>query len=399
MALPQVARIDQQLDPSLWGVARSSSSFLEVEALLTAACTEGNKRLQRGAISYSGDSKKNERFVVEVLRAVAPTVGIRPDSIKHLGGRAFPDVVIEGTRIGIELKGSQRGGAITGNSIYSGSMVEELEKVYLLFWIDDRSPKLGFRDYFDCVFDAKVTHSPRFALQVDLPEGGSMFGKGSKQLGFEAADWLSGDSEYVERIVVEIRRRALEREEIPWWVVADSDEMGAVEIDSHGGLGGLRSLNGIGRAASFSLQKTLFLGFPEVLSGGSAAHSIAIGWAISQKSVIINRDVFSAGGKRAIGLSHLGVNPKLPGVFSNCAEKIARDARVSLRDLSSIGGTNFTNPSQVIQRFESALRKGKILDNLYDQLSTHERAKITPRALNTAVIDHLVAQVDPSTLS
>lgn len=377
-------------------MARPSSPFQKVEALLTAACAEGNKRLQRGAVSYSGDSKKNERFVVDVLKAVARTVGIPPDSIKHLGGRAFPDVLVDGTRIGIELKGSQRGGTIIGNSINSESMVEDLEKVYLLFWIDDRSPKLGFRDYFDCVFDAKVTHFPRFALQVDLPKGKSMFGRGSKQLGFEAADWLSGDSEYVERIVVEIRRRALERDEIPWWV--DADEMGAVEFDSHGGLGGLRSLKGIGRAASLSLQKTLFLGFPEVLSGGSAAHSMAIGWAISQKSVIVNRDVFSAGGKRAIGLSHLGVNPKLPGVFRNCAKKIALDARVSLRDLSSIGGTTFTNPSQVIQRFESTLRKENVLDNLFDQLSTHARARVTPRALKTAVIDHLVAQVDPNTL-
>ena len=377
-------------------MARKSDSETRVDALLSAACAAGNDRINRNGISYSNDSKKNERFVVEVLRSVAPSVGIPADSIKHLGGRAFPDVLIEGMRVGVELKGSLRGGAITGNSIYSGSMVEDLDKVYLLYWIDDRKPKLGYRDYFDCVFDAKVTHFPRFALQVDLPKGESMFGRGSKQLGFEAADWLSGDSEYVERIVVEIRRRALERDEIPWWV--DADEMGAVEFDSHGGLGGLRSLKGIGRAASLSLQKTLFLGFPEVLSGGSAAHSMAIGWAISQKSVIVNRDVFSAGGKRAIGLSHLGVNPKLPGVFRNCAKKIALDARVSLRDLSSIGGTTFTNPSQVIQRFESTLRKENVLDNLFDKLSTHARARVTPRALKTAVIDHLVAQVDPNTL-
>lgn len=269
-----------------------------VEALLTAACDEGNKRLGLSGASYSNDSKKNERFIVEVLKDVAPAVGIRAESITHLGGKSFPDVVVEGTRVGIELKGSLKGGVITGNSIFSGSMVDDLEKVYLLFWIDDRTPKLGFRDYFDCVFDAKVTHSPRFALQVDLPPGQSMFGMGSNQLGFEAADWLSGDAKYVEKIVVEIRRKALERDEIPWWVAPDADGTGAVELDGIGGFGGLRSLRGIGRDASFSLQKTLFLGFPEVLSGGSAAHSIAIGWAISQKSVIINRDVFSAGGKR-----------------------------------------------------------------------------------------------------
>jgi len=278
-------------------------------------------------------------------------------------------------------------------------MVEDLDKVYLLYWIDDRKPKLGYRDYFDCVFDAKVTHSPRFALQVDLPLGESMFGKGSKQLGFEARDWLTGESKYVEKIVVEIRRRALEREEIPWWVVPEVEGMSAVEIDSLGGLGGLRSLKGIGREASFSLQKTLFLGFPQVLSGGSAAHSIAIGWAISQKSVIINRDVFSAGGKRAIRLTPLGISPKLPGVISNCAAMLARGANVSLRDLSSIGGTLFTSPDQVVKRFESALKKGDILDRLFEHLSTKEKLRVKRAALKTAVSDYLVSQIDLSTLS
>ena len=377
---------------------KSLAATKKVEALLTAACKEGNSRLGHHGIGYSDDSKKNERFIVEVLKSVAPSVGIKAASIKHLGGKAFPDVLIEGTRIGVELKGSLRGGAITGNSIYSSSMVENLDKVYMLFWINDRTPKLGFRDYFDCVFDAKVTHSPRFALRVDLPTGESMFGSGSKQLGFEAADWLSGDAKYVERIVLEIRRRALERDEIPWWVVADNDGMSAIEIDSHGGLGGIRSLRGIGREASFSLQKTLFLGFPEVLSGGSAAHSIAIGWAISQKSVIINRDVFSAGGKRTVSLSHPRIKPKLPGVVSNCADKLACDATVSLQDLSSIGGTRFTSASQVVRRFESALRKGNLLDHLFEHLTATEKSKVKRRAFVNAVTDYLVEQIDPSTL-
>ena len=127
-------------------MARKSDSETKVDALLSAACAAGNDQINRNRISYSNDSKKNERFVVEVLKSVAPSVGIPADSIKHLGGRAFPDVLIEGMRVGVELKGSLRGGAITGNSIYSGSMVEDLDKVYLLYWIDDRKPKLGYRD-------------------------------------------------------------------------------------------------------------------------------------------------------------------------------------------------------------------------------------------------------------
>lgn len=370
----------------------------KVEALLTAACKEGNDRLSHHRIAYSDDSKKNERFIVEVLKSVAPSMGFAADSIKYLGGKSFPDVLIEGTRMGIELKGSLKGGAITGNSIYSGSMVEDLDKIYMLFWINNRTPKLGFRDYFDCVFDAKVTHSPRFALRIDLPAGESMFGTGSKQLGFEASDWLSGDSKYVERIVLEIRRRALERNEIPWWVVSDADGMSAIEIDSNAGLGGIRSLKGIGREASFSLQKTLFLGFPEVLSGGSTAHSIAIGWAISQKSVIVNRDVFSAGGKRMVPLSHLGIKPKLPGVVSKCADKLASDAKVSLKDLSSIGGTLFTSPGQVVRRYESAIRKNNLLVHLFEHLTAAEKRRVTKRALVGAVSDYLISKIDPRTL-
>ena len=379
-------------------MSHKSDSEARVDALLSAACEEGNNRLNRHKIPYSNDSKKNERFVVDVLKSIAPSVGIPADSVKHLGGKAFPDVLIEGQRIGIELKGSLRGGTITGNSIYSGSMVEDLDKVYLLYWIDDRIPKLGYRDYFDCVFDAKVTHSPRFALQVDLPIGESMFGTGSNQLGFEARDWLTGESKYAEKIVVEIRRRALEREEIPWWVVPEVDGMSAVEIDSSGGLGGLRSLKGVGRNASFSLQKTLFLGFPEVLSGGSAAHSIAIGWAISQKSVIINRDVFSAGGKRAIMLRELGINPKLPAVVGKCAEKLGCNASVSLKDLSSIGGTAFSSADQVVRRFDAALRKGKTLNHLYDHLSPAAKSKVDRSCLVEAVTDYLVSQIDPRTI-
>jgi hypothetical protein len=372
-----------------------------VEQLLTTACLEGNRRLSRGSVSYSDNSAKNEKFVVDLLVSAAPSVGIDPAAIHHVGGKSFPDVHIVGSNIGIELKGSQKGGAITGNSIFSGTMVEDLEKVFLLYWIDDRTPKLGYRDYFDCVFDAKVTHSPRFALQVDLPPGKSMFGKGSDQLGFEASDWLTGEGKYVDQIVVEIRRRALERKEIPWWVVAESQEQLAFEADrerSGGGMGGLRYLRGMERTASFSLQKTLFLGFPEVLSGGAAAHSIAIGWAISQKSTIINRDVFSAGGKASIGLAgHIG-KLTLPAVVSKCAAALRRDVRVSLAELSSIHGVALPTPETAIKRFKSRLREDNVLDHLYDYLSPSKKKKVGKQQLRDAVIDALADEIDPSTL-
>jgi hypothetical protein len=372
-----------------------------VEALLEAACAEGNRRLNRGTVNYSSNSNKNEEFVVDLLISAAPSVGIDPAAIHHLGGKSFPDVHIVGSNIGIELKGSQKGGAITGNSIFSGTMVEDLEKVFLLYWIDDRKPKLGYRDYFDCVFDAKVTHSPRFALQVDLPNGKSMFGKGSGQLGFEASDWLTGEEEFVDRIVVEIRRRALERKEIPWWVVTESNEQLAVEADREGnvgGMGGLRYLRGMERSASFSLQKTLFLGFPEVLSGGAAAHSIAIGWAISQKSTIINRDVFSAGGKVAIGLTPPIGRVTLPAVVSKCAAALRRDVRVSLAELSNIHAATLSTPAAAIRKFESRLKERGVLDHLYEHLPHAKKHHTSMSQFRDAIVESLVDSINPSTL-
>lgn len=376
----------------------SKISHEHVEQMLQSACDEGNRRLKNGEAKYSDISSRNEDFMVSALHFGAQQVGLKPDLISHLGGKAFPDVHILGSQIGIELKGSRRGGAITGNSIFSGSMVDNLKKVFLFYWIDDREPKLGFRDYFDCVFDAKVTHSPRFALQVDLPEDGSMFGDQAGQLGFTAADWLSGEKRYVDKIVREIRQRALERDEIPWWVYPDSGEGLSIEPDVADGFGGLRNLKQIGSDLSCSIQKTLFLGFPEVLSGGKAAHSNAIGWAISRKSAIVGRDVFSAGGKRDVNLGGGIGTVTLPAVVHKCSMALHKSCAVSLADLSEIHGQEFSKPENVIANFAAKITGNESLEYLHEHLSVSKRRIVNPKAFVSALAKYLVSQIDPQTL-
>jgi len=369
----------------------------DVEAILEGACGEGNLKLNRKEFSYSEDSSKNEKFMVSLLEHAAEQRGFSKDLVNHLAGKSFPDVHLKGSSIGIELKGSRKGGTITGNSIFAGSMVENLNKVYLFYWIDDRKPRLGFRDYFDCVFDAKVTHSPRFALQVDLPVEDSMFGNRSDQLGFVAADWLSGDKKYVEGILSEIRRRALARDEIPWWVQSETGEGLAFQADSGEGFGGIRQLSNLEPAERYSLYKTLFLGFPEILFGGSAAHANAIGWAISRKSVIVGRDAFSAGGQKEVDLGgRIGV-VKLPAVVQRCASALERNVLVSLADLSEIVGFKVTSKA-VIGRFESKLRGSDRLSYLYEYLHSSKRRTVTIGQFSDAVADFLVEQLESTSI-
>lgn len=368
-----------------------------VEAILKDACDDGNKKLRRKEASYSEDSHKNEKFMVSLLEAAARRQGFPRDAINHLAGKSFPDVHLKGSRIGIELKGSRKGGTITGNSIFAGSMVENLSKVYLFYWIDDREPQLGFRDYFECVFDAKVTHSPRFALQVDLPIEESMFGAQSGQLGFTAEDWLSGEKKYVESILAEIRRRALDRDEIPWWVQSESGEGLAFQADVGEGLGGIRQLSSLEDVERYSLYKTLFLGFPEILSGGSAAHANATGWAISRKSVIVGRDAFSAGGQKEVDLGGpIGV-VRLPAVVQRCASALERNVLVSLADLSEIIGVKLTSRTAVT-RFNSSLRGHDRLSYLYEYLPAPKRSKVKVRQFTDAVAEFLVDRIDAKSL-
>lgn len=101
----------------------------------------------------------------------------------------------------------------------------------------------------------------------------------------------------------------------------------------------------------------------------------------------------------AIRLRDIGINPKLPGVVGNCAEKLGCDAGISLKDLSSIGGTAFNSADQIVRRFDAALRKGKTLNHLYDHLSAVEKSKVDRSTLIAAVTDYLVSQIDPRTIA
>lgn len=369
-----------------------------IESLLDATCEEGNRRIQRNKVTYSSRSDVNEKFVVQVMRDVSGSVGVDRSSVVHFGGRAFPDVHIDGTHVGIELKGSQSGGSLVGNSIFASTMVPGISKVFLLYWIDDRTPKLGFRDYFDCVFDAKVTHSPRFVLDVDLPSPECMFGSGQNQIGFSSSDFLHDQGRYSVEIVREIRRRALDRNEIPWWVFNDDvgDSLPAEDLRARPS--GLRYLGDMDRFTSYAIQKTLFLGFPEVLSGGRDSHYNAIGWAISQKSTIINRDVFSAGGRHLADLGLPSGPVELPAVIGKCASAFGRDARISLWDMRQICGPGIDSGAAALKRFTTLIREANYLSHLHDELPPGLRRSLTRTSLAKRVLDYLVDHLDVRTL-
>lgn len=130
-------------------------------------------------------------------------------------------------------------------------------------------------------------------------------------------------------------------------------------------LGGLCYLSDIeDKNESFAIQKTLFLGFPEVFAGGRDSHYPAIGWCISRKAVIINRDVFSAGGQRAISLQDKMLDLSLPAVMTKATTALSRECPVLLSDLSEIYGQPIKNAKTAIDLFRAELLTSRVLDML-----------------------------------
>lgn len=130
-------------------------------------------------------------------------------------------------------------------------------------------------------------------------------------------------------------------------------------------LGGLCYLSDIeDKDDSFAIQKTLFLGFPGVFAGGRDAHCEAIGWCISRKAVIVNRDVFSAGGQKNVSLVGTSLNLSLPGVVTKAMTALQRNCPVSLADLSEIHSCKVKSPESAIQLFKEILMTHGVLDDL-----------------------------------
>ena len=96
--------------------------------------------------------------------------------IQLISGKRFPDIVIEGHHIGLEVKKVTSDTWKTiGNSVEEGTRVSDLEQVYLLFAKLGGEIAFKWRRYEECLSGAVVTHSPRYEIDMGLPEGRTLF--------------------------------------------------------------------------------------------------------------------------------------------------------------------------------------------------------------------------------
>lgn len=378
----------------------SLSSVGDVERVLERVTDLAASAIRVGELVYV-DGSANERALFSLIQKACSIEGFDPKSAELVSGHKFPDVVFSEARIGVELKGHRKGDRILGNSIMGSTpSIENPTAIYLLAW-NDFEKRVVWRDYFECVVGAEVTHSPRFVLKPTCSADESLFGKGSNQIG-DASEICLGENGFrSEVILARMRAKALAEGNIPWWITPADD--------------GVEGLNGPAMSQMAIVKyskldpllerpaflKTMIVGFPEILGKSQSKFDSALVWGLTRKSVLITRDAFTAGGKFAVSIPQVCSREDLlvPQVFITARNLLSGPYKVSSIDISEIWGL----------RLEFSASIGAHLKMLISQsgVSAHARSilhrdcecsTLSEEEFSIRISDWLLASFDPQTI-
>lgn len=284
------------------------ASLKEVEELIKETIS---KIKSESDLSKKQGGEKFEEYVVEVMKKCAETEDI---SVSQTGKQTFPDIVIDGT-YGVEVKYSKsKKWQSTGNSIFEGTLRDGVtDQIFLLFGKEDGTKiDVRYKKYEDVLADIKVTHSPRFYIDMDVKEEDTILHK--IDLGYD--EFKSMSSKVKSNKIKEFVRTTLKEGEELWWLDSEEDEDIAPKVKQ------LKSLKASERDEMLSECMVLF---PEIFTfkGGNKYQRTAV-YLLKKYQIVSSslRDNFSAKGKFDIVIN--GKQYKLPRIY----EKLFENARL-----------------------------------------------------------------------
>lgn len=128
---------------------------------------------------YNGFESLVSSLLTDLVKEISPIVG-NIDYKVHFGHH-FPDIdiIINSEKYGLELKSrNQLNWTTNGNSVFESITNEGYTDIYLLFGALDKNNKsycVKYAPYWRVLSDIKVTHSPRFFINMDLEENNGVF--------------------------------------------------------------------------------------------------------------------------------------------------------------------------------------------------------------------------------
>ena len=244
-----------------------------------------------------------EECVVEAVEAVISHLGIVAKIYYTKGGHSFPDIVIEfsdGSKYGIEVKSSSsatsKNWKINGNSVL-GSTKEDVIDTYIIFGktaIGNQG--FRFKRYEDAIANVAVTHSPRYAIDMELNPEDTFFAKSG--LNYKQ---ISESEDPIGLITTYFKSQGQKA----WWL---SESTPAA----------IRMFSDLSNEEQAELIGYCFAHFPEIFSSNPKKFHRCAMWLVSERSVVSPslRDSFTAGGRVDIAL-YGATYENVPQIFNN----------------------------------------------------------------------------------
>ncbi|MCI5620867.1 MAG: hypothetical protein MR355_04800 [Lachnospiraceae bacterium] len=254
----------------------SQESLLAYIKKLYGVKDDIQKQLQDKKETGTGADKMSGTDFEKVVYDSLIEAGFEKDSITH-SAQKFPDFVLEdkedGDKLGVEVKKTDSDKwEVIGGSIYE-SLKNDIDDTYIIMAkMGGEKPEVRLRKYEECIAGLKVTHSPRFYLNMDLEEGEDYLTKN------DAKDLLELSGDELNRKI----RKLLRTQKSTWWSEGETVAFSDLTKEEKG----------------LYLNDGIAL-FPEVFKGDYRNFTP---WLVYSCYVWCGnvRDIFSAGGNRFV---------------------------------------------------------------------------------------------------
>lgn len=308
-------------------------SLQEFETLCNKMCALMNEKAKREPDYYL--SKGAQRLEPEVKKAMEEAAkGTKFEgTIEIISGQRFPDIVAAKC-YGVEVKSTKDDKwTMIGGSVAEGTRVENVEHIFFLFGKLHKPIEFRTRRYEDCLCDIAVTHSPRYKIDMNLPEGETIFDK----MGISYNQMRRLDNPI--QPVVEYFRSTLKPGESLWWVNGEDATTGASPAK-------IRMWKTLSKEEREELIAQGFALFPELFSSSSNKYERFTLWLVANHGVVSSsmRDPFSAGGQFDLYINGNHYE-RLPQKYRQLFENRMKVKNVVMQtDVNILAGTwNMTN--------------------------------------------------------
>lgn len=226
-----------------------------------------------------------EDLVFEQMKEVASGTEFE-GHVVHTGLHSFPDIIAN-KYFGAEVKLTTGDKWVsTGNSILESTRTEDVERIYIFFGKFGGEADIKYRLYQECLYDIGVTHSPRYKINMELGDGGSIFDK----MGVEYEVLRRRENPIA--VIKQYYRQQLKEDEELWWIDNEDDTVSPV----------IKPFRDLSKKEQEEFIVTSMILFPEMFSSSTAKFERVAAYLITSHNAVSAslRDIFTAGGRKEL---------------------------------------------------------------------------------------------------